>query len=91
MTAKFKAGDRVTVAASIATGHHRTPAFVQGKTGEVERLHGIFGNPDQGGHASPRQPLYLVRFDQSHILEPTAVSSGDQVLLDLYEHWLQPA
>ena len=91
MAAQFKAGDHVTVRSNMATGHHRTPAFVQGKTGEIEVLHGIFGNPDQGGDAASQQPLYLVRFYQSHIWESYGVASGDQVLLDLYEHWLELA
>lgn len=91
MAAQFKAGDRVTVCTNIATGHHRTPAFVQGKTGEVKVLHGTFGNPDQGGNAEPRQPLYLVSFDQTHIWDQYDSVSKDRVLLDLYEHWLQPA
>ena len=54
MDSQFKPGDRVTVRTNIATGHHRTPAFVQGKTGVIEILHGTFGNPDQGGSAEPR-------------------------------------
>ncbi len=91
MDAQFKPGDRVTVRTNLATGHHRTPAFVQGKTGVIEILHGTFGNPDQGGSAEPQQPLYLVRLDQTHIWDQYDPSSNDTILLDLYEHWLEPA
>ncbi len=67
MAARFKPGDRVQVQVDMATGHHRTPEFIQGKTGAVEALHGTFQNPDQGGSAGPEQPLYLVSFPQTHI------------------------
>ena len=91
MDAQFKSGDRVTVRTNIATGHHRTPAFVQGKTGVIETLHGTFRNPDQGAVAEPQQPLYLVRVDQTHIWDQYDPLSNDTILLDLYEHWLEPA
>ena len=90
MVAQFQPGDQIVVRTNIATGHHRTPYFVQGKRGAVEKVHGTFGNPDQGGHADPRQPLYLVSFDQSHIWDGYDSTSKDQLLLDLYEHWLEP-
>ncbi len=91
MAAQFKPGDRVVVRTNMAAGHHRTPAFVQGRIGTIERLHGRLGNPDQGGSAEPKQPLYLVSFAQTHIWDHYDSTSKDQVLLDLYEHWLEPA
>jgi|ETN07SMinimDraft_1059922.scaffolds.fasta_scaffold107484_2 nitrile hydratase len=91
MAEQFKPGDQVKVRSNIATGHHRTPAFVQGKTGAIELIHGTFGNPDKGGQAEPRQPLYLVSFAQTHIWDGYNSASKDQILLDLYEHWLEPA
>ena len=72
MAEQFKPGDQVKVRSNIATGHHRTPAFVQGKTGAIELIHGTFGNPDKGGQAEPRQPLYLVSFAQTHIWQSCA-------------------
>lgn len=91
MAEQFKPGDQVKVRTDIATGHHRTPAFVQGKVGAIEQLHGTYGNPDQGGQAGSPQPLYLVRFAQTHIWPDYDSASKDQILLDLYEHWLEPA
>ena len=37
----------------------------------------------------PEVPLYYVAFDAAHVWEgpPTA----DSVVVDLYEHWLEPA
>ena len=91
ITPRYKPGDRVQVRVNIASGHHRTPEYVQGKTGSIVSVHGIFHNPDQGGNAQPRQPLYLVSFNQSHIWEAYDRSSGDRLLLDIFEHWLESA
>ena len=42
----FQAGDRVRVAARAHEGHHRTPGYVKGKRGRVERVFGSFTNPE---------------------------------------------
>lgn len=94
MTARFKRGDRVRVRASSPAGHIRTPQYVQGKTGWVEAIQGAFRNPESlayGGDGLPKQPLYLVRVPQSQLWGRYAGSEQDQLLLDIYEHWLDPA
>lgn len=93
MTAKFKPGDRVRIRVDAPPRHFRTPAYVQGKIGEVERIHGAFRNPEtlaHGGDGLPRQTLYLVRLDQNHIWEGYLASPQDTLLIDIYEHWLEP-
>lgn len=88
---KFQPGDRVQVRRRERAGHHRTPAFIQGKRGIVEGIHGAFPNPESrayGGDGLPAVPLYLVRFDQGEVWEGYE-GSGDQILLDLYEPWLE--
>ena len=47
MSARFKPGDRVRVRRADPIGHIRTPAYVRGKTGEIERLCGEFANPEE--------------------------------------------
>ena len=42
----YRAGQRVRVAARPHEGHHRTPGYVKGKTGTVERAHASFTNPE---------------------------------------------
>jgi len=87
----YAAGQLVRVAAREHEGHHRTPAYVKGKSGRIERVHGTFKNPETrayGGDGLPEQRLYLVGFDAKD-LWPGA--SGDRVEVDIYEHWLETA
>ncbi len=69
MAAKFKIGDSIRVRIRVASGHCRTPAYIQGKIGSVEAIHGTFPNPElraYGSDGSPAQVLYLVSLDQPH-------------------------
>ncbi|GIX46225.1 MAG: hypothetical protein KatS3mg131_0436 [Candidatus Tectimicrobiota bacterium] len=94
MAPKFKPGDRVRVRVAYPPHHFRTPGYIQGKTGTVEVVHGAFRNPESlayGGDGLPKQYLYLVRFAQTEVWEGYPAGSQDQLLLDLYEHWLEPA
>jgi hypothetical protein len=90
--AKFQPGDRVRVKAEERPGHMRTPAYVRGKRGWVERVHGAFRNPEglaYGGDGLPRQPLYMVGFRQADLWQPYAESPADNLYVDIYEHWLE--
>ena len=94
MNMRFKPGDRVRVRVGSPPGHFRTPAYIQGKIGAVERVHGDYRNPESlayGGDGLPKQPLYLVRFPQSHLWRTYAGAAQDRLLMDIYEHWLEPA
>jgi nitrile hydratase len=91
--ARFKPGDRVTVKFDDRPGHIRTPWYIRGKTGRIERVHGDFLNPESlafGRDGLPKRTLYLVAFKQSDVWEKAA-GSNDKVLVDIYEHWLTPA
>ncbi len=93
MRARFKPGDRVRVRADSRPGHVRTPAYVHGKIGSVEAIHNAFRNPESlayGGEGLPKQFLYLVRFDQAQLWGKYPGSPQDKLLVDLYEHWLEP-
>lgn len=90
---KFKPGDRVQVKFEDRPGHIRTPWYIRGKTGWIERVHGDFLNPESlayGRDGLPRKTLYLVGFNQSDVWE-NLPGSKDKVLVDIYEHWLDPA
>ncbi len=94
MNARFKAGDRVRVRVGSPPGHFRTPMYIHGKIGAVERVHGDYRNPESlayGGDGLPKQFLYLVRFPQSGLWPKYAGSPRDHLLIDIYEHWLEPA
>jgi len=75
------------------TGHVRTPTYVRGKQGWVERVHGEFRNPESlayGGDGLPREALYMVGFRQVDLWPARYVESpGDNLDIDLYEHWLE--
>lgn len=90
---RFKPGDRVRVRMEDRPGHIRTPWYVRGKTGWIEHVHGEFLNPESlahGGDGMPKRQLYLVAFNQKDIWS-TVRSATDKVLVDIYEHWLDPA
>jgi nitrile hydratase len=74
-------------------GHVRTPAYVRGKQGWIERVLGEFRNPESlayGGDGLPRQPLYTVGFRQPDLWQSRyAESPRDNLYVDLYEHWLE--
>ena len=94
MAAKFKPGDTVRIRVGSPPGHFRTPVYVQGKAGVVEALHGAFHNPEslaRGGDGLPKQFLYLVRFEQAHLWPQYAAAHRDKLMIDIYEHWLEPA
>ena len=89
---KFKPGDRVKVRFEDRPGHLRTPWYIRGKTGWIERVHGEFLNPESlafGRDALPKKVLYLVGFNHSEVWGRT--NNADKLLVDVYEHWLDPA
>jgi nitrile hydratase subunit beta len=90
----FQPGDRVRVRSGDPSGHVRTPAYVRGKPGWIERVHGTFPNPEllaYGRDGNPHQPLYMVGFRQTELWSPYGESRQDRLYVDIYEHWLEPA
>ncbi len=91
---KFRPGQRVRVAARQHDGHHRTPGYVKGKTGSVERMHASFKNPETrayGQDGLPEKPLYLVGFAQQDVWPNYSGPGDDRIYLDVFEHWLEEA
>ena len=89
---KFKPGDRVKVKFEDRPGHIRTPWYIRGKTGCVERVYGEFLNPESlafGHDGLPKKTLYLIAFNQVDVGGESA-KTQDKVLVDIYEHWLEP-
>ena len=92
-SARFRPGDRVRVRFEDRPGHIRTPWYVRGKSGWIERVYGNFENPESlayGGDGLPKRTLYLVAFKQADVFG-AAEAPKDKVLVDIYEHWLDPA
>jgi hypothetical protein len=71
--------------------HIRTPHYVRGAHGTIVRALGAFHNPEDLAFARPAPPraLYHVRFEQPPIWQHG--QAGDDVLVEIYEHWLEPA
>jgi nitrile hydratase subunit beta len=94
MSARFAPGDRVTVEHRFPSGHCRTPFYIRGKSGVIERVCGEFPNPEElayGHDGLPKRPLYRVRFHQTQVWSQYAGASDDTVDVEIFEHWLKPA
>ena len=91
--ARFRPGDAVRVRRSDPPGHIRTPSYIRGKAGVIERLCGRFGNPEELAYNRTGSvlPLYRVRFAQRTIWPDYSGSEGDSVDVEIFEHWLEPA
>ena len=73
-------------------GHIRTPYYIRGHEGVVERLCGVFGNPEelaQQRSGEPRQPLYRVRFRQVDVWPDYRGSESDALEVEIFQHWLE--
>jgi nitrile hydratase len=89
-------GYRIGAPVRVKTGetpyHCRTPRYVRGKRGRIERICGAFRNPESlahGGDGRPERTLYRVRFAQRELWLDYAGSPGDAVEVEIYEHWLE--
>jgi len=92
--ARFSPGDPVQVQDIRPPGHIRTPLYVRGKTGTIERICGLFANPEElafGRDGLPLRPLYRVQFEQAELWPDYDGPAGDAVEVEIFEHWLEPA
>lgn len=89
---RFAVGDRVRVAVRRVAHHVRTPAYVQGHCGNVERIVGRFRNPESlahGGDGLPPRVLYRVLLRQRDLWPDYAGGPDDTLAIEIYEHWLE--
>ena len=94
LAVRFAAGDRVRVRRADPPGHLRTPWYIRGRAGVVERLCGTFPNPEELAYnrsGLPAQPLYRVRFAQGSVWPDYRGAPDDTVDIEIYQHWLEPA
>jgi nitrile hydratase len=73
-------------------GHTRLPVYAAGACGRILRCHGSHVLPDSSAHrlGEAPEPLYAVVFPASELwLAPE--HPGDEVVLDLWQSYLEPA
>ncbi|WP_102110384.1 SH3-like domain-containing protein [Oceaniglobus roseus] len=89
---QFPDGAAVRVKALMPPGHVRTPAYLRGKRGIVERRLGPFPSPEQLAYNLPaeRLPLYRVRFTMAEVWGPAAERPDDTLDAEIYGPWLLP-
>jgi len=90
---RFQAGDPVRVRFADPPGHIRTPWYIRGHAGVIERLCGTYGNPEElafNRPGTPRQPLYRVRFRQDQVWPDYRGPATDTVDIEIFQHWLEP-
>lgn len=94
IAARFRPGDQVKVRQADVPSHIRTPWYIRGQAGVIERLCGVYPNPEELAHARsglPAQPLYRVRFVQAQVWSDYGGSRADTIDVEIYQHWLEPA
>jgi len=81
----------VRVRAMFPPGHIRTPYYLRGKTGTIERALGPFGNPENQAYGQPgvKRDLYRVRFTMAEIWGKDAENPDDTLDAEIYAHWLE--
>jgi len=92
VAARFRVGQSVRARNINPVGHTRLPRYARGKTGTVDRDHGVFVFPDSNAHFHGEHPqhVYSVRFE-ARALWGEQVSSVDSVYVDLWDSYLEPA
>jgi len=87
--ARFQSGQRVHARNLNPVGHTRLPRYVRGKSGVVDRVHGVFVFPDTNAHFLGERPqhLYSVRFEARELWGEGA-AAADAVYVDMWEDYL---
>ncbi len=82
--------ETVRVVDMMPPGHVRTPSYLRGKKGWIERRLGEFRNPEQAAYGLEAQmvPLFRVRFSMGEIWGTEAENPDDTVDAEIFGHWL---
>ena len=93
VSAKFAIGDKVQVQNNHPADHTRAPRYVRGRSGTVERDHGVFVFADANARGPDNkipQHIYSVCFGAQELWGPAAAAS-DRVCVDLWDDHLRMA
>ena len=88
---RFAPGESVRIRADYPPGHIRTPVYLRGKQGTIDRYFGEFTNAEVAayGRTGPHKGVYKVRFNARDIWDDYRGPDHDVIEADLYEHWLE--
>lgn len=97
----FQVGDQVRVqhenyATRWIKPHLRTPGYLYGKIGIIDKCFGTQPNPeyfayDNTDSTTHHQPLYRVRFNQKSVWDHYEGGDDDTIDVEIFQHWLIPA
>ena len=90
--ARFKVGQRVRTHNMHPVGHTRLPRYARGRSGTINRDHGVFVFPDTNAHFLGERPqhVYSVCFAGRELWGAQA-REKDSVYVDLWDDYLEPA
>ena len=82
---------KVRVLDAMPPGHVRTPTYLRGKIGTIERQLGPFPNPEDLAyrHNGDPLPLYRVHFTMADVWGANAENPNDTLEAEIYAHWLE--
>ncbi len=88
---RFTVGESVRIADRMPPVHHRVPAYAKGKTGVVERVCGLHGQPEKfiRGDGCPLTRLYRVSLTQTDLWPEYHGCRTDRLDIEIFEHWLE--
>jgi nitrile hydratase subunit beta len=92
VAAPFAVGEWVRILDRNAPGHVRTPVYVRGHAGRVERVLPCFLDPEReayGVNAGTELRLYRVRIPLTSLWSDYAGAAQDVLELEIYERWLE--
>jgi nitrile hydratase beta subunit len=92
VAARFQAGQSVRARNINPVTHTRSPRYARGKSGSIERDHGVFVFSDTSAYSQGENPqhLYSVRFSARELWGEQG-APHDAVYLDMFEDYLEPA
>jgi nitrile hydratase beta subunit len=89
---RFRVGQPVRARNIHPVGHTRLPRYARGKTGVIDRDHGVFVFPDTNAHFLGEKPqhVYSVRFTARELWGEQGAPQ-DSVYIDMWDDYLEPA
>lgn len=86
-------GDRVRIRSAWPPGHVRTPSYLRGREGVIERVLDRFRDPERAAYRQEARPLrlYRVRFSMGELWGDAAERPEDTLDAEVYETWIEEA